>query len=140
MTIVKSKAEDFINSARDSSNGDSGSFWCAAVNTSVLNLVQLMMISRLSGALEAADASWNENTHHNLIYKIVRKFPVALRAAIIVCSAVSIAAQTADLFLGFSISKNTRDIMSSIDPSAFGNTTVSVFVQVRVIFRCRVKR
>lgn len=119
LNIVKSKVEDVIDSARDSSNGDSGSFWCSAVNRSLLNFIQLMMIDRLCGALAVAGASWHR--------KLIHRFPLALRSIVIVCSIVSIGTRTADLFLGFDLSRNAGKFMSSLDRSAFDNATVPLF-------------
>jgi hypothetical protein len=124
IAIIRSKFEDFLYHALEAANLDSGSFWMSAVNTAVLNFVQLILIKRLFGTLAVADPSWAFKVDQLPVLKrFIARLPAALCAVLVVASVTSIAAQTAD------VSQNTR-VLQTFNTSAILNDNVVDAVQV----------
>jgi hypothetical protein len=124
IAIIQSKFEDFLYNALNASNLDSGSFWMSAVNTAVLNFVQLILIKRLFGTLAVADANWFLKVDQLSVFnRVIARLPAALCALVIVASVTSIAAQTAD------VSYNTH-VLKTFNTSAILNDNVADAVQV----------
>ena len=96
----------------------------SAVNTAVLNFVQLILIKRLFGTLAVADANWFLKVDQLSVFnRVIARLPAALCALVIVASVTSIAAQTAD------VSYNTH-VLKTFNTSAILNDNVADAVQV----------
>ena len=96
----------------------------SAVNTAVLNFVQLILIKRLFGTLAVADPNWAFKVDQlPALKRFIARLPAALCAVLVVASVTSIAAQTAD------VSQNTR-VLQTFNTSAILNDNVVDAVQV----------
>jgi hypothetical protein len=131
VTTVGSKFDYFVDSALSSSVGYSASFWVSAVNSAVLNFVQLILIKRLFGTLVVADADWAIKVNRRWIFKCVERLPAALPGVIIIASATSFVAQTINIAVSLTITRAFRRfVVSALNASALLNDSVAEVVQV----------